>query len=273
MTTVVAVPRPQKKASTFRPPRLIRAEVLKLRKRRGLVATVTAMTLGTAVVLYGVLVSLHAANPAHHGPAGGVTNLGHGVFVLGALGTVAAIIVGASAGADDLNSGVFRELVVTGRSRWSLFWARIPGGLAFLLPFVAVAYALTAGASVGFAGSLAAPSTKLLVESGIFLLGEVAFGFVLALGLASLLGSRAQTIGILLAFRLALTPLLLSITFLGTSREAIPGAAFDRLSPRAILDSGGPHVGMSLVVAIAVLVLWTGIALAVGGWRTATRDA
>src|SRR5437773_1968672 len=202
--------------------------------------------LGAAVVLYGVLVALHAANPAHHGPAGGVTNLGHAVFLLGALGTVAAIIVGASAGADDLNAGVFRELVVTGRSRWSLFWARIPGGLIFLLPFVVVAYALTAVASVGFAGSLAAPSPTLLVESGIFLLGEVALGFVLALGLASLLGSRAQTVGILLAFRLALTPLILSITFLGSSREAIFGAAFDRLSPRAILDSRPPQVGTSL---------------------------
>jgi ABC-type transport system involved in multi-copper enzyme maturation permease subunit len=273
MSTALALDRPQEKASTFRPPRLIHAELLKLRKRRGLVATVTAMTIGAAVVLYGVLVALHAANPAHHGPAGGVTNLGHAVFLLGALGTVAAIIVGASAGADDLNAGVFRELVVTGRSRWSLFWARIPGGLIFLLPFVVVSYALTAVASVGFAGSLAAPSTTLLVESGIFLLGEVALGFVLALGLASLLGSRAQTVGILLAFRLALTPLILSITFLGSSREAIFGAAFDRLSPRAILDSGRPQVGMSLTAAIVVLALWTAIPLAIGAWRTATRDA
>jgi ABC-type transport system involved in multi-copper enzyme maturation permease subunit len=273
MSTALALDRPKAEASTFRAPRLIRAEVLKLRKRRGLVASVTAMTIGAAVVLYGVLVSLHAANPAHHGPAGGVTNLAHGVFIVGALGTVAAIIVGASAGADDLNSGVFRELVVTGRSRWSLFWARIPGGLAFLLPFVVVAYVLTAAASVGFAGSLAAPSTTLLVESGIYLVAEVAFGFVLALGLASLLGSRAQTIGILLAFFLALTPLLISIKFLGTSRDAIPGAAFERLSPHAILDSGRPQVVMSHAAAVVVLVLWAGIALAIGGWRTATRDA
>jgi hypothetical protein len=273
MSTALALDRPETKPSTFRPPRLIRAEVLKLRKRRGLVATVSAMTIGAAVVLYGVLIALHAANPAHHGPAGGVDNLRHGVFILGALGTVAAIIVGASAGADDLNRGVFRELVVTGRSRWSLFWARVPGGLAFLLPFVAVAYALAAATSVGFAGFLAAPSTRLLVESGIFLLAHVAFAFVLALGLSSLIGSRAQTIGILLAFWLALTPLLLSIKFLGTSREAIPGAAFDRISPRAMVDTGGPHVGMSLAAAILVLLLWTGIALALGGWRTATRDA
>jgi hypothetical protein len=132
---------------------------------------------------------------------------------------------------------------------------------------------LTAAASVGFAGSLAAPSTTLLVESGIYLVAEVAFGFVLALGLASLLGSRAQTIGILLAFFLALTPLLISIKFLGTSRDAIPGAAFERLSPHAILDSGRPQVVMSHAAAVVVLVLWAGIALAIGGWRTATRDA
>ena len=82
MSTALALDRPQEKASRFRPPRLIRAELLKLRKRRGVVATVTAMTIGAAVVLYGVLVALHAANPAHHGPAGGVTNLGHAVFLV-----------------------------------------------------------------------------------------------------------------------------------------------------------------------------------------------
>src|SRR6266705_6068583 len=139
-------------------PRLVRAELLKLRRRWGLVATVAALTVGASVVTYAILAILHAANPAHHGPAGGVTNLGHGVFVLAALGAVAATLVGATAGAGDLNAGVFRELVITGRSRSALYGARIQGGLAFLLAFVAVAYALAAVATVVFAGSLPAPS-------------------------------------------------------------------------------------------------------------------
>ena len=109
-------------------PRLVRAEVLKLRKRRGLVAITACLTVGAALVTCGILAILHWANPAHHGPAGGVVNLGHGLFVLGILGAVAATLVGATAGAGDLNAGIFRELVATGRSRRALFRARIPGG-------------------------------------------------------------------------------------------------------------------------------------------------
>jgi hypothetical protein len=63
-------------------PRLVRAEVLKLRKRRGLVAITACLTLGAAIVPYTILAILHWANPAHHGPAGGVANLGHGLLVL-----------------------------------------------------------------------------------------------------------------------------------------------------------------------------------------------
>lgn len=147
-------------------PRLLNAELLKLRKRRGLLATVAIMTLGASIVTYGVLAVLHAVNPAHHGPAGGINNFGHVMFVLGTLGSVAATIVGATAGAGDLNAGVFRELVVTGRSRRTLFGVRIPGGLVFLLPFVVVAFTLAAVASVVFADSLAAPRPACLQARG-----------------------------------------------------------------------------------------------------------
>ncbi len=270
--SVAAAP-PQPDRRPFLP--LVTADLLKLRKRRGLVATVTAMTIGAAVVTYAVLAILHAANPAHHGPAGGVANLMHGVGVLSLLGCVAATIVGASAGADDLNAGVFRELVVTGRSRLALFASRLPGGLAFLLPFVAAGYAIAAVASVGLAGSLASPTTTLLVEGGLWLIGEVALFYVVALGLASLLGSRTQTVGILLAFRLALAPILASIAALGVFREVFPTAALGRLAPAAIADDvrQGTHAPMSLAATVAVLILWTAIPLVVGAWRTAARDA
>ncbi len=256
-------------------PRLVRAEILKLRKRRSLVALTAAMTVGASVVTYGVLAVLHAVNPAHHGPAGGVVNLGHGMFVLALLGSVAAAVVGATAGAGDLNAGVFRELVVTGRSRRALYQARIPGGLAFLLPFVAVAFTLAAVASIVFAGSLAAPPAALLAESGAWLVVQVAFYYALALGLASLVGSRSTTIGLTLAWRLALTPLLVAISFLGVAREAVPGAALERIAPHAVrsfLRQGG-ELSMSVGAAVATLVLWTVVALALGRWRTRTRDA
>ena len=256
-------------------PRLVRAEVLKLRKRRGLVAITACLTVGVAVVIYGILAILHSANPAHHGPAGGVTNLGQGLLVLSMLGGVAGIIVGATAGAGDLGAGIFRELVVTGRSRRALFRARIPGGLTFLLAFVAVAYALAAAATVVFAGSLPAPSTGLLASAGAWLLLSCSFWFALGLGVASLVGSRSMTIGGLLAFRLAVSPIVLSIGALGVGREIVPGAALERLAPHAVREftrQSGP-IPMSLAAGELVLLAWAAAALAVGAWRTVTRDA
>lgn len=47
---------------------------------------------------------------------------------------------GAAAGTTDLTDGVFRHLVVTGRSRVALYFARIPAGLAILAPLVAAAF-------------------------------------------------------------------------------------------------------------------------------------
>jgi hypothetical protein len=157
----------------------------------------------------------------------------------------------------------------------ALFAVRIPGGLAFLVPLVAVSVAVAAAATVAFAGSLAAPSAGMLAKAGFWVTADIAFYFVLALGLASLIGSRAQTIGILLAWRLAVTPLLLSIGALGAAREALPQAAFERLAPQALNEyvRQGPVVSMSAGVALLTIVLWTAAALAVGAWRTATRDA
>jgi len=254
---------------------LVAAELLKLRRRRGLVALVSILTVGLAVAIYAVLALLHAANPAHHGPAGGIDNLGHVSLALSMLGAVAAGIVGATAGAGDLGAGVFRDLVATGRSRRSLFLSRIPGGLAFVLPFVAASALVAAVASVVFAGSLPAPSTGLLAETGAWLVLDVVVYFVLALGVASLIGSRSTTIAIVLAWRLALTPLLSSVSFLGRAREGIPGAALHRLAPTAIRDflRQGNGVALSAGVAVLVLAIWTVAALALGAWRTETRDA
>ena len=255
--------------------RLVSAEILKLRKRRGLVALTAVTTIGVILVTYGVLIILHAVNAAHYGPAGGVDHLGTGIGVLSGLAGVAATIVGATAGAGDLGANVFRELVVTGRPRQTLFNARIPGGALFLLPFVAVAFALIAVASVAFAGSLPAPSAGLLAQSGAYVLVPIAFGYALALGLGSLLGSRSTTIGVLLAWWLAVSPLLMAIGFLGAAREALPSVAIDRFIPGELAGALKPdnEPSISVAAAVATLVVWTVVALAIGSWRTRTRDA
>jgi hypothetical protein len=258
-----------------RPYSLAHADWLKLWKRRGLFWTIFGMTIGAETIAFSVLAILHAANPAHHGPAGGIDNLAHGMFILNLLGAVAATIVGASAGSGDLSAGVFRELVVTGRSRLALFAARIPGGLAFLLPFTAVAYAIAAVVAATANGFLEAPSVTLMTQAGLWVLAEAAFYFLVGLGLASLTGSRAYTIGILLAWRLILGRILMSIGFLGVFREVVPDVSFTRIVPAGVEVSlrEGPHVPASLAAAIAVLVIWVAVWLSVGAWRTVTRDA
>jgi hypothetical protein len=268
MTTAAAA------APRVRPFGLARADLLKLRKRRGLFWTMTLLIVVPQVVAYSVLAILHAANPDHHGPAGGIENLGGGMAALVLVGSIGAMIAGASAGADDLNSGVFRELVVTGRSRLALFGARIPGGLAFVLAFGLVSYAVAAVVSATANGDLPAPSLALKVESGLWVFAELAFYFLLGLGVASVTGSRAYTIGILLAWRTIVSHILVSISALGAVREAFPDVAFDRLAPSAVEEfvRDVPRLHPSVPAAVLTLLIWAAIATAVGAWRTATRD-
>jgi ABC-type transport system involved in multi-copper enzyme maturation permease subunit len=261
-------------AAALPTPRLVSADLLKLRKRRGLAVVTGVLTVGGVIVMFAIMELLHLANAAKYGPAGGVQNLGHAAMLVSALGSVAAAIVGTMAGSGDLDAGVYRDLVVTGRSRVALYASRIPAGLTYLLPFVAAGYALAAVATVGFAGSLPAPSTHLLAVTGLWAILQVTFYYLLALGLSSLLG-RSYTIGTVLAWRLALTPILASISVLGVVRELVPGVALERLAPAALGEAvrQGPVIGMSTAAVAAVLVVWTAVALGVGAWRDATRDA
>jgi hypothetical protein len=256
-------------------PRLVSADILKLGKRRSLAVVVGLMTGGTVVIANTVIELLHLSDSVKHGPAGGVTMLGHMAWTIAALGAAAAAIVGSTAGSGDLDAGVYRDLVVTGRSRLSLYASRIPAGLIYLLPFVATAYAVEAGASVVFTGSHPPPSTYLLVVTGLWTLLTTTFYFLLALGISCLVGSRSYTIGIVLAWRLALTPLLASIAALGVVREVVPGVALDDLLPAALHDAArqGPRVGMSVAAIAVVLIVWALAAIIAGAARDTTRDA
>jgi hypothetical protein len=254
---------------------LLAADVLKLRKRRGLVVVTSLLTVGAMAITYAIIEILHVASPATHGPAGGLDNLGHGSWVAAALGAVAAAIVGSVAGAGDLDSGVYRDLVVTGRSRLALYRSRLRGGLLFLIPFVAAGYAVAAVATVVFAGDRPQPGVHLLVTTGLWVVLEVAFYYLLAFGIACLLASRSYTIGILLGFRLALTPILAAISALGVVRELVPGVGLQDLAPAALGNTirQGPNVPMSTAAIAAVLLAWAVAAVVAGAWRDTARDA
>ena len=256
-------------------PRLVAADLLKLRRNRSLAAVTGVLTVGAVAVTVAIMELLHVANPTAHGPAGGTTNLGHISFLIALLGTAAAAIVGSRVGAGDKDAGVYRDLVVTGRSRVSLYLSRIPAGAAFLLPFLASAYAVAAVSAVVFAGSKPVPDTRLLVLTGLWTLVEVAVFYLLSVAVAALLGSRSYAIGVVLAFRLAVAPLVTSISALGVARELMPTAALQALTPAGLGNAArqGPAVGMSVAAIAAVLVVWAAAALVLAGWRDVTRDA
>jgi hypothetical protein len=256
-------------------PRLVAADILKLQRNRSLAVVTGVLTVGAVGITVAIMELLHVANASKHGPAGGIVNLAHIASLTAMLGAAAAAIVGSRAGAGDKDAGVYRDLVVTGRSRLSLYLARIPAGFAFLLPFVAGAYALDAVASVVLAGSSPVPGTRLLVLTGLWTVLEVAFFYLLSVAVAALLGSRSYAIGVVLAFRLAITPLVASISALGIVRELTPGVALESLTPSALGNAArqGPAIAMSTGAVAAVLLMWAIAALALAGWRDVTRDA
>jgi ABC-type transport system involved in multi-copper enzyme maturation permease subunit len=251
--------------------RLISAETLRLRKNRALVIWAFILTTGAVVALNLIGQGFHWNNPSQNGPIGGADNFRHSLELLTLVGGVAAAIVGTSVGVSDVTSGVFRDLVVTGKSRLVLFASRVPGMLLVWLPMVLFAYAVAIAFNFAFAGGLPTPTGTQLLKDGLWVVMVDCIALVVAMGVSSVIGSRGISIGVLLGWQLAVTPLVLNISTLGVTRELLLSAATTRVQP----FTGGDRaqIGMSLGAAVAVLSLWVVVPLAVGAWRTATRDA
>ena len=121
---------------------LIATRHLELRKRRGLMITVLVLTVAPTVLILGLRLAFHLFDPAHYGPAGSTSVFAVIANLNAEFGFIIAAVVGAAAATTDLNDGVFRYLVITGRSRLAHYLARIPAGLAILVPAVAVAFTM-----------------------------------------------------------------------------------------------------------------------------------
>lgn len=246
------------------------AEVLRLRRNRGLVAFAFLLTSGVAAVWFGYDAIRHASNPSQYGPAGGVVAFEHAIRALGLyFGALVAILVGTEAGTADLSSGVFRDLVTTGRSRLALFAVRAPAAIAVTLAFTVTAFLLSLGAALVFAGGLATPSASLIVQAFGWMVLANAVLALLAVGVGSLTGSRGLTLTAVIGWQAILTEMLLNATSLGSARDGLLSASLGQLAP---MDAGIPFV-MSTGVAVAVIAAWAVIPTAVGAWRTRTRDA
>ena len=351
---------------------MITTRIMELRKRRGLMAAMGIVNIGIPAIFLTIRLVAHAVAPTSYGPAGGYdvfTSLVAGVMFV--FGFIVAAAVGCTAGSIDLTEGMFRHLVITGRSRLALYFARIPAGLAIVVPMVATGFvivcavcvfaapttlhyqgvAVPAGLSeqgfenwaaqhptevvcgfpyrspvavacgIGpngkvivppgqniptpnsiplatlkadavkiaradfsdYKGYFLSPPVSLMIKSGLWIELEAIIGFIVGLGLASLMGQRTVPVILMIVLEIILTPLLSRnvIPHLVNVQRGIVGLAVAHLEPGGlpqVFGGGGPGGGDHLVpesttVAVVVIVAWLVGWTALGAWRMATRDA
>jgi ABC-type transport system involved in multi-copper enzyme maturation permease subunit len=243
---------------------LIAAEVLKLVRRRGLMWTALAFMLGSVLVI----VAVRAVSYTQTGGEGGYTGCMYAIISFGGL---IATAIGATAGSQDHSSGVFRDLVATGVSRLKLFAVRLPGALIVVSMLVIPAYLIAVAAGYALAGSEPSVSWNLIRDDAGYLALLLGTLTVLGVALAALTGSRGWVIGGLIVLEWVVQPLLTHIDQLGRVRDWLLGPAVDHFAREQLARYSEHQVSSSQAwITIAV---WLAVALAIGAWRVATRDA
>jgi hypothetical protein len=132
------------------------------------------------------------------------------------------------------------------------------------------------------------PPFSLIVKSGLWLELEATIGFLVGLGLSSLIGQRTVSTVLLILLEVIITPLAFraQIPHMINVQRAFVGLATAHLEPGNLPTpfggggggggGGGPgnfFVHESTPVAIIVIVSWVVMWTALGAWRMRTRDA
>jgi hypothetical protein len=134
------------------------------------------------------------------------------------------------------------------------------------------------------------PSNSLMIKSGLWLELEAVIGFIVGLGLGSLIGQRTISVILMIVLELVLTPIISVhvIPHLINAERAVVGLAMAHIEPGGLPvafvgggGGGGPGGGggralllpESTTVAVCVIVAWLVVWTALGAWRMMTRDA
>jgi hypothetical protein len=256
--------------------RMIGAEILKLRRHRATMLTAAVLSIGITVLYLLVIVS------RGDGTISADKALSSGSALLALyFGSFAAMLIGTTAGTLDLTSGVFRDLVATGRSRTALFAVRIPAAVTVALAFNAVGFIVTVAGALACGGDM--PGLGLCLRYATWVALATAVVAALSVGVASLTGSRSVTITAIIGWQTVAETLLFGAEFLGSLRQGLLSVALSKLRP-------GPAVGthelpgssnalpglvlpMSATVALLVLLVWVVVPIVVGARRIQAQDA
>ncbi len=250
------------------------ADFLKLRKRRGTVIWAVVLALLPLVIFLLVRAGQHSSN-AQNPVAGGLPGYRDALRIVAMFfGPLAAILIGAEAGAGDAAAGVFRDLVVTGRSRLALFASRLPAAVGLCWLVVGCGYLVALAGTFAFASGAATPDGALLLNGLGFSLLSTGVICAVAVGFASLTTSRPAALTPLIGWQLVASPILASISSLGSARDLLLSQAIAHFSPVNLGDRmHGTAVTMGAGTAVAVMAVWLAVFLALGAWRTRAMDA
>lgn len=278
-----------RRTSWMPPLPLVGVKFLELRKRRTLMIVTTLFTVALPVIFYAVRLIYHASDPVHYAPAGQPSAFATVGTLMDEFGFIIATTIGATAATADLTDGMFRHLVITGRSRFALYLARIPAGLSILLSLAAIGFTVaclvTAFAHNPLASGEIIPNAGTMARSGLWLELDLVIGFAIGLGLGSLMGQRTVPVILLIVLQIIIAPRLAAqvLPHLINAQRLFVGVAMDQMKPAAL--AGGtvitPHGGvasphlppMPTWALVTVITGWIVGWSAIGAWKMMTRDA
>ena len=187
---------------------------------------------------------------------------------MGLLGTLTAVLIGATGGSQDVANGVFRDLVVTGRKRSTLFNVRTRARSSSGRRWLWSGSPSAAAASFVFAGDLAKPSGSDVVHELAYIFAIGVVNLFLAVGLAAIVSSRI-VIGVLIVWNSAISHILISFHSFGGARKFIDVAAAEHFQ----VNNSSDRVAMSTAAAILILAAWAAVFAGLGRYWTERRDA
>lgn len=254
---------------------MVAADLLKLRKRHGIMIVTGVITIGVVTLLIFIPEILHLYNASKYGPAGGSEAYNRLVTVGGRLFVIAAAIFGTTLGCQDAEAGVLRDMIATGRSRTKIFLSRILADIIFWTVLFVITWAWGMIFIYAFAGASPAPKGGILIHGILWVWGTVLVISVLALCVATLFASRGPAIAIVIGWTIVVENILLQITFLNKYRDGLLVAASDRLSssPRDVAQLLSTGVRISAAGAFLIYVVWLAVFIGLGIVRTRRLNA